>query len=179
MHECRNCELHRGRTNIVMGEGNGSSGLMIIGEGPGGVEDELGRPFVGPAGKLLDKILAAAHLDRKTVYLTNVVKCQPPNNRDPLVAECDACRPILNEEILTIRPQVILCMGRISASQMIHPGFKITKERGQWWTMSDGSMITATFHPAYLLYREGADLSLAKRMVWTDIKSVVAKLGEG
>ena len=174
--ECTACPLHIQRNIVVAGEGNGSSGLMIVGEAPGEVEDMLGRPFVGPAGQLLDKILAAANLDRNSVYLTNVVKCRPPNNRKPTDEECDLCRVTLNNEILAMRPRVILCMGSVAANQIIHPSFKITKERGLWWPMSNGSFITATYHPAYLLYLKEPQLTEKKREIWTDIQSVLARL---
>lgn len=145
-------------TNLVWGEGNLNSRIILVGEAPGGQEDRLKRPFVGPAGKLLSEELETAGIPREFVYITNVVKCRPvtlqngrPNNRTPNAREIKAWSEILMREIQTIAPDVILCLGAIAASALIHPGFAMNAERGKWFDSPDGTQIMATFHPSYLL----------------------------
>ena len=148
--QCQKCELCKTRTNIVFGTGNENARLMFIGEAPGQKEDETGIPFVGAAGKLLNKYLDAVGIDRNDVYIANILKCRPPKNRDPLPAEEDMCIDYLRDQVLAIRPKVIVCLGRISAMRIIKPDFKITAEHGKWFD-KNGYSVCAVYHPAALL----------------------------
>ncbi|MGI9953488.1 uracil-DNA glycosylase [Moorellaceae bacterium AZ2] len=163
---CQACGLRRTAKNIVLGEGNLQADLMLVGEGPGAREDQLGRPFVGAAGELLNRILRAAGFRREDVYITNVVKCRPPGNRLPTQAEVDACRGYLEEQIRLIRPKIIVCLGALATQTLIAPGAGITRLRGQW-IEKDGIRYMPTFHPAALLRDEKK-----KRPVWEDFKKV-------
>ena len=148
---CRKCALADTRTNVVFGVGPRDAEIMLIGEGPGENEDLKGEPFVGRAGKLLDEMLAVVDLDRKkNVYIANMVKCRPPQNRDPLNTEQDACIGYLRTQTALLRPTIIVCLGRVSALRIIKPDFKITKEHGQWFE-SAGVWMTALYHPAAIL----------------------------
>jgi len=148
---CTKCELHKTRTNVVFGVGNRDCDVLIIGEGPGENEDLQGEPFVGRAGKLLDDMLELIDLSRKkNVYIANIVKCRPPGNRDPDKTEREVCIDWLREQISLIKPKVIICLGRIAATQMINSEFKITQEHGKWYDI-DGAKYIALYHPAYLL----------------------------
>ncbi|MBO5110234.1 MAG: uracil-DNA glycosylase [Clostridia bacterium] len=147
---CTKCELHKTRTNCVFGTGNPQAKLMFVGEAPGEKEDLSGTPFVGAAGKLLDKYLAAVGIAREDVYIANILKCRPPKNRDPLPAEEDACIGYLREQVKIIRPKIIACLGRISAKRLIKEDFKITEEHGKWFERGDYTMC-AVYHPAALL----------------------------
>ena len=148
---CRQCGLCETRTNVVVGVGNPRSKVMFIGEGPGENEDLQGEPFVGRGGQLLDKMLAAVDLDRKTnVYIANIVKCRPPKNRDPLPEEQEACIDWLRNQVALIRPKIIVCLGRIAAMRIIKPDMKITREHGQFFE-KNGTLMMATLHPAALL----------------------------
>ena len=148
---CRRCGLCETRTNVVVGVGNPRSKVMFIGEGPGENEDLQGEPFVGRGGQLLDKMLAAVDLDRKTnVYIANIVKCRPPKNRDPLPEEQEACIDWLRNQVALIRPKIIVCLGRIAAMRIIKPDIKITREHGQFFE-KNGTLMMATLHPAALL----------------------------
>ena len=148
---CRKCGLCETRTNVVVGVGNPRAGIMFIGEGPGENEDLQGEPFVGRGGQLLDKMLAAVDLDRKTnIYIANIVKCRPPKNRDPLPEEQEACIEWLRNQVALIRPKIIVCLGRIAAMRLIKPDMKITKEHGQFFE-KNGILMMATLHPAALL----------------------------
>lgn len=148
---CRKCGLCETRTNVVVGVGNPRSRILFIGEGPGENEDLQGEPFVGRGGQLLDKMLAAVDLDRKTnIYIANIVKCRPPKNRDPLPEEQEACIEWLRNQVALIRPKIIVCLGRIAAMKLIKPDMKITKEHGQFFE-KNGVLMMATLHPAALL----------------------------
>lgn len=170
--DCKRCQLSATRNNVVFGTGNEHSNIMFIGEGPGYHEDMEGEPFVGAAGQLLDKMLAAINLTRKDVYIANIVKCRPPNNRDPLPEEQTACIPYLREQFKIIRPNIIVCLGRIAAKAIITPDFRITKSRGIWYNKA-GVEIIATYHPSALL-RD----SSKKHAAWEDFKSIRDKLKE-
>ncbi|MBQ4353379.1 MAG: uracil-DNA glycosylase [Clostridia bacterium] len=147
---CTACPLHRTRTNLVFGTGNREAALMFVGEAPGEREDATGIPFVGAAGQLLDKYLTAVGLEREEVYIANILKCRPPNNRDPLPEEGDACIGFLREQVRLIRPKIIVCLGRISAMRLIKPDYKITREHGT--IVKKGAFaMTAVYHPAALL----------------------------
>lgn len=147
---CQRCPLGATRTKLVFGTGSPDAELMFVGEAPGEQEDLTGVPFVGRAGQLLDKFLYAVDIERRDVYIANILKCRPPQNRDPLPEEEDACIGHLREQVRLIRPRVIVCLGRIAAAKMIKPDFKITKEHGQWFQKGSFWM-TAVYHPAALL----------------------------
>ena len=145
LQKCERCGLCRTRTQAVWGVGNPRTKVLLIGEAPGKNEDEQGEPFVGRSGQLLDKMLAVVDLDRKrNIYITNIVKCRPPENRDPAPEEVAAC----------LDPKIIVCLGRISATRIIDPGFKVTKQHGQW-VEKGGIHMMGTFHPAALLRNPG------------------------
>lgn len=169
---CRRCGLCETRRNVVIGDGARESQILLIGEGPGEQEDLQGRAFVGPAGQLLDRMLACIGLDRGQVYIANVVKCRPPRNRDPLPEEQAACLPYLRAQVRLIRPQVIVCLGRIAAQAVIRPDFRITREHGQW-VERKGYWLTATYHPSALL-RDPSK----KRDAYEDLKKLKSKLEE-
>lgn len=167
---CTDCPLHATRTNCVFGKGNPAADLMFIGEAPGEQEDLTGEPFVGRAGQLLDRFLYAVDIRREDVYIANILKCRPPNNRDPLPAEEDACIKYLREQVRILQPKIIVCLGRISAMKLIRPDYKITKEHGQW--VERGSFfMTAVYHPAALLRNPRL-----KEDMLRDIKSIKEKL---
>ena len=147
---CRACPLCEARTNIVFGRGNINADILFIGEAPGEKEDLSGEPFIGAAGKLLDKLLIASGLSENDYYIANIIKCRPPKNRDPKPAEEDACIGFLEEQISVLKPKIIVCLGRISAKRIIKEDFKITEEHGKWFKKGD-YMVTAVFHPAAIL----------------------------
>ncbi len=148
---CTKCKLCETRTNVVFGVGNPNADILFIGEGPGENEDLQGEPFVGRAGKLLDKMLAAIDLDRnKNIYIANIVKCRPPKNRDPEQEEQEACIGWLRNQTALIKPKIIVCLGRIAAMKIIKPDIKITKEHGIFFD-KNGITMMATLHPAALL----------------------------
>lgn len=147
---CQACELGKTRTNCVFGTGNREADILFVGEAPGEQEDLSGTPFVGRAGQLLDKYLYAVDINRKDVYIANILKCRPPKNRDPLPAEEDACIGYLREQVRLIKPKIIVCLGRIAAMRLIKPDFKISKEHGVWFEKGNFVM-TAVYHPAALL----------------------------
>jgi DNA polymerase len=148
--ECTGCPLSRTRTNVVFGVGNPDADIMFIGEGPGEQEDLQGEPFVGPAGKLLDDMLSIIDLDRSKVYIANIVKCRPPRNRDPQEEEQLACLDYLRNQVALVKPKMIVCLGRIAATRLIRPDFRITREHGSW-TQRNGIEFTAIYHPSALL----------------------------
>ncbi len=172
MGQCTRCSLSAERRNIVFGQGPATARLMIIGEGPGQQEDRRGLPFVGPAGKLLERMLAAVGLKRGEVYITNIVKCRPPGNRDPRPEEVDACRPFLEAQVKAIAPAVILTLGRPAAQALLDTKAPISALRGRWQEFL-GRPLLPTFHPAYLL-RSPAK----KREAYADLKEMVRRLEE-
>ncbi|MCQ4725321.1 uracil-DNA glycosylase [Anaerotignum faecicola] len=169
---CYRCGLSQGRHNVVIDRGSRQSEIMFIGEGPGEQEDLQGRPFVGPAGQLFDKLLVAAGFAPDEVYVANIVKCRPPNNRDPREEEQQACINYLRYQTALIKPKIIICLGRIAAKAIIDRDFKITKDRGRW-IQRKGVWMMATFHPSAVLRDE-----LKKRPVWEDFKSIRMKFDE-
>jgi len=173
---CRKCPLAAERTQAVPGEGNVRAELMFVGEGPGHDEDEQGRPFVGRAGQLLTKIIQAMKFDRAEVFITNIVKCRPPNNRVPHRDEVEICSPYLVEQVKNIRPKVIVTLGK-SATDFFVPGSteKMTAIRGRFYEWR-GIPVMPTFHPSYLIRNEGN--KEIKRMVWDDMRMVMARLGK-
>jgi uracil-DNA glycosylase family 4 len=182
---CRRCAIGSTRTHSVYGEGDPCAALMVIGEGPGETEDKLGRPFVGRAGELLDKMLAAIDLAREDVFICNTVKCRPTlddgrrlRNRAPDPQEMKNCRPHLDLQIEIIRPRVILALGAPAAKSFMGETFSITRQRGQWFDGPNDIPTIATFHPAYILRQTGGELNAMKRLVFADLKAVRAKLDE-
>jgi len=167
---CELCPLHRGRKNVVYGVGPVDADFMIVGEGPGAEEDVQGIPFVGKAGQLLDRMLAAMGYDRTQIYIGNVVKCRPPDNRTPDEDEMAACMPYLREQIELVRPKVLLAMGTTAVRGLLGVG-GITRIRGRWKLYQGSIPVMPTFHPAYLLRNEAA-----KRDVWNDLKEVLRHL---
>ena len=148
---CEKCALHKERTNVVFGVGNRSAEVLFIGEGPGESEDLKGEPFVGRAGILLDNMLRIIGLDRaKNIYIANIVKCRPPKNRDPLNTEREACFGWLRAQLSLINPKIVVCLGRIAATELIDSDFKITRDHGKFFDR-DGHKIMAIYHPAALL----------------------------
>ena len=170
--DCRKCALGATRTNCVFGVGYPHADLMFVGEAPGEQEDLSGVPFVGRAGQLLDKFLYAVDIERKDVYIANILKCRPPKNRDPRPEEEEACIGYLREQVRLIRPKIIVCLGRISAMKLIKPDFKITQEHGQWFEKG-GFLMTAVYHPAALL-RDPRK----KEDMLEDMKKIKEKLNE-
>jgi uracil-DNA glycosylase family 4 len=168
--DCRRCKLHTGRTNIVFGVGSPNARLMFVGEGPGADEDEQGEPFVGRAGQLLTQIIRAMGLAREDVYIANVVKCRPPGNRNPEPDEIEACSPFLQAQIASIRPTVIVALGKFAAQTLLQTETPISRLRGQFHDLG-GVAVMPTFHPSYLLRTPAA-----KREVWEDMKMVMQRL---
>jgi len=167
-NDCARCGLRGGCSGVVFGEGNPEARLMLIGEGPGADEDRLGRPFVGKAGQMLDKILAAVGLERfKHVFIANVVKCRPPGNRAPRPDEAESCLPWLYRQIELISPRIIVLLGSTALQNLIEPDARITVMRGKWLVSKSGIKIMPTYHPAALL----RDTS-KKRPVWEDFQQV-------
>jgi uracil-DNA glycosylase family 4 len=170
--DCQRCKLCKGRTHIVFGVGNPAAELMFVGEGPGRDEDLQGEPFVGRAGQLLTEIITKGmKLQRADVYIANVVKCRPPENRNPEADEIAACEPFLIRQIEIIKPRVIVALGKFAAQTLLRDTTPITRLRGRWFDYH-GIKLMPTLHPAYLL-RNPAD----KKLVWEDIKMVLQELG--
>ena len=170
---CKACILHERRKNTVLGEGDPDAKIMFIGEGPGENEDLQGRPFVGRAGELLNKMIAGMGLKREQVYIANIVKCRPPNNREPAPDEVATCTPFLEKQIEIIRPRVIVTLGRPALQHMLQQKISISKMRGQWLNWR-GIRLMPTFHPAYLLRNYTKETRAA---VWSDLKQVLTELG--
>ncbi|WP_428389171.1 uracil-DNA glycosylase [Mucisphaera sp.] len=174
---CTDCGLAAGRTQTVFGEGNPDAEIMFIGEGPGQNEDEQGRPFVGRAGGLLDKQIAAMGLERSDVYIANVVKCRPPGNRNPAADEVAACSKYLQEQILTIQPKVIITLGGPAAKLVLETSEGITRLRGTWHEyrgVNPPVPVMPTFHPAYLLRAYTVE---NRKLVWSDLLAALERVG--
>jgi uracil-DNA glycosylase family 4 len=169
--DCKRCKLHRGRKTIVFGEGNEKATLMLIGESPGYDEDVQGRPFVGRAGQLLTKILQSVNLPREEVYIANIIKCRPPQNRNPEPDEIQSCHPFLMKQIRVIQPKIICALGTFSAQTLLKTDTKITALRGKLFDL-EGIKVIPTYHPAFLLRNPDK-----KREVWEDMKKIVELLG--
>ncbi len=169
--ECTRCKLYRARHSIVFGDGNPKAELVFVGEGPGADEDAQGLPFVGRAGKLLTQMIEAMGLQRKDVYICNVVKCRPPENRQPEEDEVRTCSPYLLRQLDVIAPKVIVCLGAVAAQTLLETHRGISQFRGQWLEFR-GRKLLATYHPAYLLRNPNA-----KGEVWKDLQKVMAALG--
>jgi uracil-DNA glycosylase family 4 len=170
--ECKRCKLHRTRRTLVFGEGNEKATLMLVGEGPGYEEDIQGKPFVGKAGQLLTKILQSIHLEREQVYIANIVKCRPPQNRNPEPDEISACRPFILRQIQVIQPKIICALGTVATQSLLQTQGKITTLRGKCFDLTGIRMIP-TYHPAFLLRNPER-----KKDVWEDMKRIAAWLKE-
>ncbi|MGN6182173.1 MAG: uracil-DNA glycosylase [Thermoanaerobaculia bacterium] len=168
---CTACRLAGTRTNVVFGVGDPNADLMFIGEAPGRDEDLKGEPFVGRAGQLLTDIIKAMKLTREQVYIANVIKCRPPENRNPEPDEMDECRPFIQRQVELIQPKVIVTLGKFGLQSLTGKGYSISAVRGQWLEYR-GIKLMPTFHPAYLLRTPAA-----KKDVWTDMKKVMTELG--
>ena len=169
---CTSCPLSQTRHNVVFGVGPRDAEVMFVGEGPGENEDLQGEPFVGAAGKFLDEMLSIIDLGRENCYITNIVKCLPPQNRDPLNIEQEACIGYLRNQVALLKPKIIVCLGRIAAMRLIRPDFKISREHGQF-TEKGGILFTALYHPSALLRDE------SKRPdTFSDLKALQAKVRE-
>ncbi len=169
---CERCPLAASRLHAVPGEGDPAAKLLFVGEGPGQSEDEQGRPFVGAAGQLLDRMIAAIGMRREEVFIANIVKCRPPNNRVPLPEEAFACLPYLRAQVAAIRPKVIVCLGATAARAIISPETRVTRDRGAW-TERKGYWMISTYHPAALLRDP-----IKKKDAWIDFQRIRDKLKE-
>ena len=165
--DCQRCKLASGRTHIVFGSGHAAAKLMFVGEGPGFEEDQQGEPFVGAAGQLLTKIIAAINLSRKQVYICNIIKCRPPGNRNPEPDEIESCLPFLERQIAAIQPDFICALGKVAAQTLLDSDAPISRLRGQFYDYN-GRRLMPTYHPAYLLRNPDK-----KRAVWEDMKMLM------
>lgn len=170
--DCKRCKLCNGRTQIVFGSGNPKAELVFVGEAPGADEDLQGVPFVGAAGQLLTKMIEAMKFTRDTVYICNVAKCRPPNNRNPEPDEITACEPFLKAQLAALQPKVIVALGKFAAQTLLRDSTPITRLRGQWRSY-EGVPLMPTFHPAYLLRSPGE-----KKLAWSDLQEVMKRFGK-
>jgi len=173
--DCTLCKLHIKRRHLVFGEGSAESRLVFVGEGPGRQEDAIGKPFVGEAGELLTRIIKAMGLSRQDVYICNVVKCRPPQNRNPERDEIEACIPFLKRQLEIIRPEVICTLGNVPTQELLGTREGITRLRGKWCEY-EGIPLMPTFHPAYIVRNKQREREL-KGYVWQDIQMIMKKLG--
>ena len=174
--ECVSCSLSKTRTNVVVGKGNEKANLVIIGEGPGEQEDKSGLPFVGRAGKMLDTALAAVNIDPlEDCYITNIVKCRPPNNRKPTASESDACMPWLNKQIELLSPKIIVLAGSTATESFLGVKEPISKIRGKW-IEKDNIKYMPIFHPSYLLRNPSKEKGKPKWLTWQDLKKIKKEL---
>ena len=170
---CTKCKRSATRTNTVFGEGVVNNKIILIGEAPGFYEDKAGRPFVGKAGMLLDKILGCAGFSReKNIYICNTIKCRPPENRDPEADEKEACREFLDTQINIMKPKIILICGRVALESMFGRKMSITRVRGKWFDGPHGSKMMPIFHPSYLLRNDSREKGSPKWLMWQDIREV-------
>lgn len=171
--KCDKCKLCKGRTNIVFGTGNPNAEIMFIGEGPGAEEDMKGEPFVGNAGKLIDQAFEGVGIKREEVYIANIVKCRPPNNRNPEKDEALACMDYLRNQVVLVKPKIIVLLGNIALKNILGEEYGITASRGKW-VEKKGILYMPTFHPAALLRNENLKIDF-----WNDLKMVIEKLKSG
>jgi len=175
---CRNCRLHESKTHYVPGEGSADPDILFIGEGPGETEDRFGRPFIGKAGQLLDKIIAKMGYSRSSVFIANIVKCRPPNNREPDPDEVNACLPYLREQIGILAPRAIVCLGKTALNNLIGLDEGITRTRGRRFEFQ-GIPVIGTYHPSFILHKkEEKEITQAKWEVWEDMEKVLALFGK-
>lgn len=168
---CTKCPLHKNRTNPVFSDGSPNADIMFIGEGPGAEEDKQGKPFVGRAGKLLTKMIEAMGLSREEVYIANIVKCRPPENRAPFAAEAEQCIPYLYKQIKLVQPRIIICLGSVSAHNLLSTKTPIGKLRGEFIELN-GIKVMPTYHPAFLLRSPNM-----KKFAWADLQAVMKEAG--
>ncbi|MCS6924714.1 MAG: uracil-DNA glycosylase [Candidatus Binatia bacterium] len=188
IRRCQACPNIATRRRVVCGEGNVEARIVLVGQGPGAVEEETGRPFVGPAGMLLDRVLAEAGLQREALWITNLIKCRATKrergrlvDRSPSAAEIKACRPWLEEELELIQPQIVVCIGTPAAQALIDKKFKMNEDHGQFRTDAHGRRLLATFHPAYVLRLRSVDQAAYERVeraLVADLKKVAAAVEE-
>ncbi len=170
---CTKCPLAKSRTNVVFSDGVPNSKLMLIGEAPGYWEDVKGLPFVGKAGQLLDKIFASVGLSRKSdVYICNTIKCRPPENRNPLAEEKEACREFLEAQIEILKPRIILICGSVALNSLLPEAMGITSVRGKWFDGPYGAKMMPIFHPSYLLRNDSREKGSPKWLMWQDIQEI-------
>jgi len=178
IRNCTKCSLHKTKLHYVPGEGSFSPEVFFIGEGPGETEDRFGRPFIGKAGQLLDKILEKMGYNRELVFIGNIIKCRPPNNRNPLKDEVDACLPYLKRQIDLMKPKVLVCLGKVALENLLEGSYSITRVRGQRFEYN-GIPVIPTFHPSYILHqRSQQEISKAKWSVWEDMQKVLSIIRE-
>lgn len=170
--KCKRCHLSELRTQAVFGEGRVNTKLMFIGEAPGAEEDQQGRPFVGKAGQLLTKILSSVGISREEVYITNVVKCRPPGNRNPTPEEVGMCWPYLEAQIAIIRPKIIVTLGNVPTQSLLRTKESITSLRGRWFEWVGGIKVFPMFHPSFLLRNLSREKGSPRWLTWEDIKEV-------
>ena len=171
--KCEKCNLCKTRTNVVFSDGVPNNKLVLVGEAPGYWEDQKGKPFVGKAGQLLDKIFACVGLSReKDVYICNTIKCRPPENRNPLAEEKEACREYLDKQLEILKPKIILVCGSVALNSLLPDVGGITKVRGKWFNGKHGEKLMPIFHPSYLLRNDSREKGSPKWLTWQDIKEV-------
>ena len=176
--QCRQCRLHESKTHYVPGEGSDHPDIIFIGEGPGQTEDQFGRPFIGNAGQLLDRIIQKMGYRREDVFIGNVVKCRPPNNREPLIDEVEACLPFLRRQIELLAPKIIVCLGKVALNNLLGTSHSMGRIRGQRLSFNNIPLVP-TYHPSYILHKkEKEEISQAKREVWDDMQKVLAVIAE-
>jgi len=172
INNCQKCPLYLTRQHAVPGEGSYSSSVIFIGEAPGEVEDLQGKPFIGKAGQLFSKILQSVQIKRKDIFITNMIKCRPPGNRNPSKSEIEVCLPYLESQIALINPKIIVTLGNISTKFLLDSNEGISKLRGKWFTWIGGIRIFPMFHPSYLLRHEETTPGSPKELTWRDIKEL-------
>ena len=175
---CTRCPLHETRANVVFGEGDPKATILFVGEGPGEVEDQTGRPFVGPAGQKLDEVLASVEIARASAYITNVVKCRPPGNRVPSKPEMEVCFPYLEAQIALIQPALIVALGNTSTQWLLPEVPGITRSHGTFYTWRGRMLLYPMFHPSYLLRNPSRAKGSPKYLTWEDIQKVRKWLDE-
>ena len=171
--KCTKCSLSKTRTNVVFSDGIPNNKLVLVGEAPGFYEDKTGVPFVGRAGQLLDKIFASVGLSRKKdVYIMNTIKCRPPNNRDPLPIEKEACREYMEAQLEILKPKIILICGNVALKSLLDVPYGITKARDKWFDGPNGAKMMPIYHPSYLLRNDSKKIGSPKWQMWQDIKEI-------
>jgi len=174
IRQCRRCRLHESKTHYVPGEGSNRPDILFIGEGPGETEDQFGRPFIGKAGQLLDKIIQKMGMQRGDVFIANVVKCRPPNNREPLKDEVETCLPYLSRQIVILQPKVIVCLGKVALNNLLGTSHSMGRIRGQQLEFQ-GIPLIPTYHPSYILHKKDKEeITRTKWEVWEDMQKVLA-----
>ena len=171
--KCEKCSLSKTRTNVVFSDGIPNNKLVLVGEAPGFYEDKQGKPFVGKAGQLLDKILGSVGLTReKDIYIMNTIKCRPPENRDPEQYEKDACREYLDKQLEILKPKIILICGNVALKSLLNLPYGITRARGNWFDGPYGAKMMPIYHPSYLLRNDSREVGSPKWQMWQDIKEI-------